>query len=116
MGHLASMSHQRFKYFVACSWSFVKSLSIDGAKDFLEKVQERPLDEHDPQTMKLYAKSKDDLEARAVSSDVTSRHAETVRVMKLAALDESAGESYQRSTTHEKPEPAQVPTITSSRR
>ena len=102
LNQLASRTHQRFKYLGSAPWSFARTLSVAGAKEFLEQVQARPWDEHALLTRKLYTNYRSDLEQRAAGGEVAPRHQQMVKVIKYSPLDESAGEGYHRGTTHEK--------------
>ena len=102
LNQLASKTHQRFKYLGVAPWSFARTLRVAGAAEFLEKVQDRPLEEHDALTRMLYTKHKTDLEQRAAGGETTPQHQDAVRIMKLSPLDESCGEGYHRGTTHGK--------------
>ena len=99
---LATNMVRRQKYLKSAPWSFSRAGTRVGAKVFIDQVGACPLERHDAVTRRLWERHGDALNAFAAGGDPSPSLVNAVRIFNLSPLDESRGEGYHRSTTHEK--------------
>ena len=98
----AGVLKQRFTYLKLPPWSFSRADTAAGATTVLGQVRSRPIENHDKVTQRLFATFEHKLDVLALGGECEPELAEAVRRINLSALDESAGEWYHGSITHER--------------
>ena len=105
-----------FHYLSLVPWAFACADTPAGAQNWLDQIQSKPLQEHDPLTQLLANEFLDDLKALAAGGPCAEALAAEVKLLQTAPLDESAGEGYHRGTTQEIQRAAASTTATLKRR
>jgi len=82
----------RTKYIDVVPWAFSQADSIEGARECIRQVEAFPLDQHDPYTIRVMARVGQDMKTRAEGGDVSAALQDQVDIIRLAMLDENAGE------------------------
>ena len=98
----ASELEMRFRYLDRAPWSFVQADTPEGAAKFLDQFRRVPVGEHDPLTQRLVSEFRNDLVDLRNGSECSERLAHQIRILRLAPLDESAGDGYHRATHYVK--------------
>ena len=93
---------RRFRYLGLIPWLFAKADEVDEASLCWAQVEERPLSDHDPVTQDIVARLGPDIQRRAAGGELSPALALEVKILNNSPLDESCGEGFHRSTTHEK--------------
>ena len=98
---VANLEDYRHNYLKVVPWSFSQADSQSGAAAFIDGVDSRSRDEHDPLTITLYDENREALHHLRDTGEVPVLPlVEAVSEVNDTPLDEGAGEGYHRSTRH----------------
>jgi len=100
--HAASELRLHFKHLGVVPWSLVNADSVEGAKEAVLQINERPLDEHDCVTRDFLDKVGHDLQCRAQGGEASTALLAEISELEDTMLEEGAGEGVHRGTNLEK--------------
>ena len=102
LGKLVSLHKQRLRYLQHPPWTAARCRSVQGAKEFMDQVQEHAMEEHDPYTRWFMHSLGAHVAARSQGEDLHVDLENELDRLATVPLDESAGEGYHRDVTYEK--------------
>jgi len=91
----------RFKYLGVVPWRFAGAGRPEVAQECIDQMKARPLSDHDPVAQDIWRQLQSDLERCAGGGGVSPALQRMLTWMGDITLDESAGEGFHRSISHE---------------
>ena len=103
LGKMITTIDQFFGYLSNLPWAFATADTVAGAARCVDLFRAKPMDHHDPLTVRIWQRLGGDIEARANGGAMTPDLEEELEVWKKhMPLEESLGEGYHRETHLEK--------------